>query len=170
MSCCAARFDQVADYVDGLLGGDAAVELERHMVACQTCRAEVDEQRALLARMRSVPVDGQRRDHLIAGLLDLGELPDARGDQSVRCPATVTSDAPPQYISPRRSVACAMVALAGCAGVALVAAHVPVVSTGGTSTFVNRQVVSPSSGAQVVHANRLGGAMFVQVAGYQSRP
>lgn len=138
MSCPAGSPDQVADYVDGLLDAPRAHALERHLIACTSCRAEVDQQRALIQRLRQVPVDRTRHEHLMAGLLDLARTSPTYDAPAVAVsptgPAVVTCTAPPHYVSARRSVACAAAAVAGCIGVAIVAAQVPGQGTTGHRT------------------------------------
>lgn len=172
MSCTPARFDEVADYVDGLLSRARAEAFERHLVVCQHCAGDVAEQRELVARMRAVAVDSSRRDSLIAGLLDLGELPTE--PSPVRHPSgpmTVTCGAPPQYVSARRSVGLAAVAVAGCAGIALMAAHIPVAPTSPTATqVVNEHPTGSQAHPAVIGADQLGSRAFVQVAAFQTQP
>lgn len=46
---CAATRDRLDDYVDGLLDGDGRESVARHLLACQDCRREETQLRALLA-------------------------------------------------------------------------------------------------------------------------
>jgi hypothetical protein len=45
----------LSDYVDRRLDGATLAEFDRHVVACQVCRAAADNERALLTSMRTAP-------------------------------------------------------------------------------------------------------------------
>jgi hypothetical protein len=53
LSCEAER---ITGFVDGELDAAAAAEAAAHLEACAACRAQVDEERALRSRLRSLPV------------------------------------------------------------------------------------------------------------------
>lgn len=135
--------DVLSDYVDGMLDTARTCAVERHLAVCLHCRAFVQEQREVIARMRSFTLGHQGQHDLAAGLMHLAQ------EMSRECapirphgPATLATTAPAQYASARRSVACAVFAVAGCVGAALVAVQVPVGSTGGTPGQMERGGVS----------------------------
>jgi anti-sigma factor (TIGR02949 family) len=47
--------ERVTGFVDGELGPDSAAALAAHLEACPTCRAQAEAERALRARLRSLP-------------------------------------------------------------------------------------------------------------------
>ena len=47
--------DWLNGLAEGILGASARVQAERHLVACETCRAEVESMRALRARLHALP-------------------------------------------------------------------------------------------------------------------
>lgn len=53
MSCAP---EKVTGYVDGALPPDERVQVEEHLQGCAECRAQVDAERALRARLSSLPV------------------------------------------------------------------------------------------------------------------
>ncbi len=124
--------DVLGDYVDGMLGATAACEVERHLTVCLHCRSVVQQERELIERMRSFSLGVRAQDDLTAALLRLAQ--EVQRDQPTVVPirrpgpATVAASAPPQYASARRSMACAVAAVAGCVGAALVAVQVPSVA------------------------------------------
>ncbi len=126
-SCAQLGDDILADYVDGLLTAEQERYVERHLVACQQCLAVVREERELMAQLRNVRIDSQQHQQLVAGLLSLaGEEPVRPQQPSVRpAPAILTTHAPAQYCSARRSVAFTLAAVAGCLGAALTVTQVP---------------------------------------------
>lgn len=176
--------ERVADYVDGMLGDDEQYRADIHLAVCEHCRYAVQQERAIIEQLRSVSFDCGGHEQLMAGLLSLASsepgapvgAPSSRKAPAVNrpAPAVVTSTAPPQYQSARKSVACALFAVAGCVGVALVASTASGVaqSRGGTGqqapgrgAALVREVSSP----QVQRAEERESAtrpvpMFVQVA------
>ncbi|MGB8384874.1 MAG: zf-HC2 domain-containing protein, partial [Dermatophilaceae bacterium] len=46
---------RLSDYVDRRLDAATLAELDRHVVACQVCRASADQERQLLAALRASP-------------------------------------------------------------------------------------------------------------------
>lgn len=131
MGACASLGDDVlADYVDGMLPAEQERQVERHLVACQCCLTVVHEERELMAQLRDVRIDAQQHQQLMAGLLSLAGEEPARPDLRP-APATLTTHAPAQYCSARRSVAFTLAAVAGCLGAALTVSQVP--SAGATS-------------------------------------
>ena len=46
---------RLSDYVDRRLDPATLAELDRHVVACQVCRASADQERQLLAALRASP-------------------------------------------------------------------------------------------------------------------
>lgn len=120
--------DLIVDYVDGMLDRETCAALERHQIACQSCRTTVAAERALIERMRGVPTAPGRNSDFMAGLLSLGDaptqpMPIARAAR--KAPATLPSHAPAQYVSARKPVGMAALAVAGCLSAAVVAIHVP---------------------------------------------
>lgn len=179
--------DRVADYVDGMLDVEDQYRADLHLTVCEHCRYAVRQERAIIAQLRSVSFDCGGHEQLMAGLLSLassepGEPMGAAGSPKAAAaarpaPAVVTSSAPPQYQSARKSMACALFAVAGCVGVALVASTASGVAQGpdgsgqqapGRGAALVREVSSP----QVTHStgsresvNR-SVPMFVQVAAH----
>ncbi|MFC6713044.1 anti-sigma factor family protein [Branchiibius cervicis] len=139
-----ARHPQdLADYVDGLLTADQELRIEQHLVACDGCRAQVDAERALIQRLRSVRLDAAHHQQLMSNLLSLADpaapMTTSRGSSGV---SVLSASAPPQYTSARRSVGLAMVAVAGCVGASLVALHGPTsVQPGGASVRLETPAV-----------------------------
>ena len=124
--------DVLVDYVDAVLDAKTATVLERHLVACQCCRSKVAAERDLIERMRGVPANAPRGDSdFMAGLLSLGDLPTqpmpARRSSS-KSPATIPCHAPAQYVSARKPIGIAALAVVGCISAAVVAIHAPVQS------------------------------------------
>src|SRR5579875_97856 len=123
--------DRVADYVDGMLSADDEYRADLHLMVCEHCRYAVQQERAIIEQLRSVSFDCGGHEQLMAGLLSLassepGAPVGAAASRTTPAadrpaPAIVTSSAPPQYQSARKSMACALFAVAGCVGVALVA-------------------------------------------------
>lgn len=134
--------DRIADYVDGLLPAEEEYRADVHLTVCEHCRYAVQQERAILAQLRSVSFDSGGHQQLIAGLLSLASTEPARplGAAAMTpqrpaaaprpAPAVVTCSAPPQYQSARKSMAFALVAVAGCVGVALVASTATGVARG----------------------------------------
>ncbi|MDQ2853094.1 zf-HC2 domain-containing protein [Dermatophilaceae bacterium Sec6.4] len=117
----------LGDYVDNMLDVRGAGEVERHLAVCQHCRAYVDEQRELIRRLRHFSLGPQGEHDLVAGLMSLAQQVHEQAQPIRRHgPATLHAGAPAQYTSARRSVACAIFAVAGCVGATLVAVQVPV--------------------------------------------
>ncbi|UIJ34746.1 anti-sigma factor [Allobranchiibius sp. GilTou73] len=147
--------DVLSDYVDGMLDPERTCGVERHLSVCLHCRAFVQEQREVIARMRSFTLGHQGQHDLAAGLMHMArEAHRECAPIRPQGPATLAISAPAQYASARRSVACAMFAVAGCVGAALVAVQVPVGTTGGTpgqmqrgGSSVVRQLPRASSGS-----------------------
>jgi len=122
--------DLIADYVDGLLTAAEEHKIERHLIACQRCCAQVQQERELLARLREVHLDAGHHQQLMAGLLSLaGDEPMPRRQPTFadfrEAPALMTTHAPAQYCSARRTVAFTLAAVAGCLGAALTVSQVP---------------------------------------------
>ncbi|AKU17641.1 anti-sigma factor family protein [Luteipulveratus mongoliensis] len=117
--------EAVHDYVDGLLDADQTLWVERHLLVCSMCCWQVEQERALVQSLRAFRPDPSRQQDLVAGLLGLAEHTPMPPVAPRRTPTLVTWDAPPQYQSVRHPVLCALVAVAGCVGVALVVANVP---------------------------------------------
>ena len=47
--------ERVSDYVDGTLGAGEQLACDRHLIACQGCRAEIELERRLRATLRTEP-------------------------------------------------------------------------------------------------------------------
>lgn len=137
--------DLLVDYVDGMLSRSESTTLERHLVACQGCRSTIADERELIERMRGVPVAPARESDFMAGLISLGDLPtEPMPVRRGNAPATLPSHAPAQYVSARKPVGIAALAVAGCIGAAVVAIHVPTDSPTQTRLPTLRsQVVDP---------------------------
>ena len=70
--------DQVSAYVDRRLPGSALSAWDRHVVVCAHCRYAVDQERSLLASLRTAPAPCVS-DSLQALLLGMGNAsPNAR--------------------------------------------------------------------------------------------
>lgn len=131
--------DVLCDYVDDMLDPARTCAVERHLSVCLHCRAFVQEQRDVIARMRSFTLGHQGQHDLAAGLMHLAQ--EVRAECAPirpHGPATLAASAPAQYASARRSVACAVFAVAGCVGAALVAVQVPASTPGGTPGQMQR--------------------------------
>lgn len=116
--------DLVHDYVDDLLAPDVALRVDQHLLVCEMCRYDVEQERRLIAQLRGYTPDPARHQCLVDGLLSLADqAPPAPPHPG---PSTVASGAPPQYQSARHSLAAALAAAVGCAGVALVVSTLPV--------------------------------------------
>ncbi|MGV1007735.1 MAG: zf-HC2 domain-containing protein [Dermatophilaceae bacterium] len=59
---------RVSDYVDRRLDAATMAALDRHVVACQVCRAAADEERQLLASLRQSPGLSAGLQQLLLGL------------------------------------------------------------------------------------------------------
>lgn len=120
------------DYVDGLLDDAEELRVERHLLVCAMCRCAAEQERALVASLRSFQPDPHRHQDLVAGLLGMAAAaPPPPPAPARRQPTMVTWDAPPQYHSARRSLCCTLLAVAGCLGAALVVVNVPTISGSG---------------------------------------
>lgn len=153
--------DVLTDYVDGMLDAAQTCAVERHISVCLHCCAFVREQREVIERMRSFTLGSQGQHDLAASLLSLAH--EVRAESVAfrpHGPATLATSAPAQYASARRSVACAVFAVAGCVGAALVAVQVPAGSSGGPAG------PGQSDGASVVR--QVSGA--AQAPGPVARP
>lgn len=154
-----ARHPQdLADYVDGLLSPQEELRIEQHLVACDGCRAQVDAERALIERLRSVRLDAAHHQQLMSNLLSLADpaapMTTSRGSSGV---SVLPASAPPQYASARRSVGLAMVAVAGCVGASLVALHGPTsVQPGGASVHLETPAVLVRQAANLPGADPEG--------------
>lgn len=134
--------ERVADYVDGMLSADDEYRADIHLTVCEHCRYAVQQERAIIAQLRTVSFDSGGHQQLMAGLLSLASTgPDAPRDGSETAgrrtaaparpsPAVVMCSAPPQYQSARKSMGFALFAVAGCVGVALVASTATGVAQG----------------------------------------
>lgn len=147
---------ELADYVDGLLTADQELRIEQHLVACDGCRAQVDAERALIERLRSVRLDAAHHQQLMSNLLSLADpaapMTTSRGASGV---SVLSASAPPQYASARRSVGLAMVAVAGCVGASLVALHGPAsVQPGGASVHLESPAVLVRQSASLPGADQ----------------
>ncbi|RNI19461.1 zf-HC2 domain-containing protein [Flexivirga caeni] len=180
--------DHVADYVDGMLSPAEEYRADIHLMVCEHCRFAVQQERAIIEQLRSVSFDRGGHEQLMAGLLSLASSQPgapmggaaASGRVAARpAPAVVTSSAPPQYQSARKSMACALFAVAGCVGVALVASTAsgavqgpqsPAGQAPGRGAALVRNVSSPVV-TDSVQPETAGGAQgimeptFVQLAG-----
>lgn len=98
--------EEVSDYVAGRLDGVARRRCERHLVSCQLCRTEVEQERRLRVTLRrSTPgVPGDLRDLLLAvpagpraggSASDQGRRRDGRGtSQAAPCRPTRAEPSP----------------------------------------------------------------------------
>lgn len=150
--------EAVHDYVDGTLTHERMHQLDLHLVTCGMCRCQVEQERALVESLRAFRPDPGRQQDLVAGLLGLAaQHPIPQAPVRVRRePNLVMHNAPPQYHSARRSVACAMLAVAGCFGAALVVVNVPArVQTGGQggSTVPAAVQLNPARAVPVAQSN-----------------
>lgn len=135
--------DVLADYLDGMLDPVQTCAVERHLAICQHCCAFVREQRDVINRLRSFSLGSQGQHDLAAGLMNLAhEVQSECVPFRPHGPATLAVSAPAQYTSARRSVAFAVVAVAGCVGAALVAVQVPTGTSGGPTGQVHRDSTS----------------------------
>lgn len=186
--------DRVADYVDGLLCAEDEYRADLHLTVCEHCRFAVQQERAILEQLRSVRFDSGGHQRLMAGLLSLAATePDgplgASGPPVHKpiavprpAPAVVTCSAPPQYQSARKSMACALFAVAGCVGVALVASTATGVAQSpehpqrelpGRAALV-RNVQTPQATEVIEQRTKVSGTlthdmpMFAQVAATQN--
>lgn len=116
---------RLEEYVDGALSPEDSRRAARHLLVCETCRADVDAERAILTRLRAVQVDPERHACLVEGLLALssscnGETtsdderpmsePSTRGRSTAEANRhtprfTPRSGTPPHSGTPHRSVA-----------------------------------------------------------------
>ncbi|WP_018156727.1 anti-sigma factor family protein [Demetria terragena] len=116
--------DLVHDYVDDLLDPPVAHRADQHLLVCALCRHEVEQERRLINQLRGHHPDPVRHQSLVDGLIGLADHePIPRPPAG---PPLVTQGAPPQHHSARTSVTAALVAVVGCAGVALVVSSSPV--------------------------------------------
>lgn len=135
--------DVLTDYVDGMLDPAQTCAVERHISVCLHCCAFVREQREVIARMRCFTLGRQGQHDLAASLLNLAhEVRAQEAPFRPHGPATLAASAPAQYASARRSVACAVFAVAGCLGAALVAVQVPAGASGGPASPAQRDGTS----------------------------
>ncbi|MBB2894458.1 zf-HC2 domain-containing protein [Flexivirga oryzae] len=179
--------DRVGEYVDGMLDADDEYRADLHLTVCEHCRYAVQQERAIIAQLRSVSFDSGGHEQLMAGLLSLassesgaplGASSQLSKDLDRPAPAVVTCSAPPQYQSARKSMAFALFAVAGCVGVALVASTASGVAQGpqspsrqapGQAALV-RDVSTPQVSETAKKRETSGGStretvpMFVQVA------
>lgn len=139
--------DRIAAYVDAVLSPEEEYKVEMHLMVCQHCRHAVDQERVLIARLRAISFNPGGHQQMMASLLSLAADDGLGGgrafgpmsaDLSRPTLAVVTTGAPPQYQSARRSMACALAAVAGCVGVALVATS----AAAGSPLRNNQQPVS----------------------------
>lgn len=120
--------EAVHDYLDDRLPPATRHRADQHLLVCGLCRARVEQERALVAVLRSCPTDPGRHARLRAGLLDLARTettperrepePPRRGGRSA--PGVLDRTAPAQYRSVRSGLTAATLAVVGCAGVAVV--------------------------------------------------
>lgn len=152
MTC--PQHDLLVDYVDGVLTRDESSALERHLVACQGCRSQIAAERELIERMRGVPVTPARGSDFMAGLISLGDLPTEpmpiRRRSQGNAPATLPSHAPAQYVSARKPVGIAALAVVGCIGAAVVAIHVPADATQTRLPTMRSQTVEQAPVARMI--------------------
>ncbi len=85
------------DYVDGELSPEARRALEAHLAACSSCRATLDELRALLAMAAALPTDIQPERDLWAGIAEQVAAPAAHAAHAVPIGPPVH----PWYTQPR---------------------------------------------------------------------
>lgn len=154
--------DQLVDYVDGALPSSQVSLLERHVVACQGCRLAIAAERDLLERMRDLPTQPMAQGDFMAGLMSLAGPDSSTISRPVpqKVPATLSCHAPAQYVSARRSVGFAALAVAGCLSVAVVAANVPSTDTVQTRTPTLRTVQATQNPAPAT----------TQVTGFRTGP
>lgn len=134
--------DLIVDYVDGVLAPTQVTWLERHVVACQGCRLQIAAERELIDRMRDLPTQPLAQGDFMAGLMSVAgpEASTISRPIPAKSPATLPCHAPAQYVSVRRSLGFAALAVAGCLSVAVVAANVPNNDTVQTRTPTLRTV------------------------------
>lgn len=110
--------DSVSAYVDRRLDAATMLAYDRHVTVCIGCRYAVDQERALLASLRSAPQPGPSMTlhQLLLGLggpdpegsrtpadgSRLAPAPAGSGRRPTRV-ATVAPTAPAQHLSPRRA-------------------------------------------------------------------
>lgn len=133
---------QLSAYVDRCLDPTALREIDRHLVACQVCRHEVDQERRLLASLRHGSTPGLSAS-LQASLLSL-----AGGHELVPGPVpmmprvapvpTVSPTRPALHRSPRRAAG-----LAGFAAGASAAAAIGLAVAGPGATASPLRPASP---------------------------
>ncbi|WP_197274985.1 anti-sigma factor family protein [Luteipulveratus halotolerans] len=156
--------EAVHDYVDGLLDAERTLRVERHLLVCTMCRAQVEQERRLVESLRAFRPDPRRQQDLMAGLLGLAdEAPIPPAPAPRRTPSLVMCDAPPQYESVRQHpMLLALVAVAGCVGVSLVVVSLPsrAASTGGVNMPASVRLTT-SPGADTAPA---GGVVPAAVA------
>lgn len=110
--------DLLVDYVDQLVPAAGAVRIERHLVVCQSCRATVDAERELLGRLRGVAEPGNQ-EQFLASLRQVGEWEAASPARpGPSAPSTLPENAPAQYVSARRSLSLAALAVVASFGLA----------------------------------------------------
>ncbi|TWE09361.1 anti-sigma factor family protein [Rudaeicoccus suwonensis] len=163
--------DRIADYVDGVLDAAEEHKVEVHLTVCQHCRHAVEQERAIIAQLRSVRFDAGGHQQMMASLLSLAGPDSGVGAHPMAGPvagsdrqalAVVTAGAPPQYQSARRSMACALFAVAGCVGVALAATS----ATVGTSTPPRHQ---PALSNRAFHVHDLPGTTSTPIRTVSAR-
>jgi anti-sigma factor RsiW len=74
---CKVAYSLIQDYLDGVLGGHDALEVERHIAACGRCSAELEEfrtVRALLDEMEKEEVPRGFGDVIISRLRAAGKI------------------------------------------------------------------------------------------------
>ncbi len=139
--------DLIVDYVDAVLPPSQITLLERHVIACQSCRLEIAAERDLIERMRDLPTQPIARSDFMAGLMSVAPEPTTISRPiPTKAPATLSCHAPAQYVSARRSLGFAALAVAGCLSVAVVAANVPTNDTVQTRTPTLRTVDASPDG------------------------
>jgi anti-sigma factor RsiW len=177
--------ERVADYVDGMLSADDEFRADIHLTVCEHCRYAVQQERAIIEQLRSVSFDCGGHQQLMAGLISLASS-EPHGPIGSRAaapvaptsprptPAVVTSTAPPQYQSARKSMACALFAVAGCVGVALVASTATGVAQGPknptrqepTRAALVRSVSSAGSAETVERRDKSAGSVNPRVPAF----
>lgn len=127
---CAHLQDAVHDYLDERLGADERHRADQHLLVCDLCRARVEQERVLMARLRACPTDPGQHARLRAGLLDLAHAEPAaaakpQGVPRRSAPGVLDCSAPAQYRSVRNGLTAATLAVVGCAGAAMVVVVTP---------------------------------------------
>lgn len=136
--------DRVPDYVDGALAPAVQHWADQHLLVCQLCRGQVEQERALRERLRGFAPDPGRHEELVQGLLGLArELPPEPTAPRDR-PSLVDTAAPPQYQSARNPLMVAAIAVAGCVGAAVVVVTVPQAGGSGAPPSVTSGKVAPA--------------------------